>query len=121
RNGSGKSSLLQQLWQAYQQRPAEVPGITFHPRVRIGYYDQHQQTLRDGHSLSEALAGFAPLSEEQRRRALISAGFSWQRHQQSVSTLSGGERARLLLVGLSLARYSLLLLDEPTNHLDLAG
>ncbi|KQN53415.1 ABC-F family ATP-binding cassette domain-containing protein [Erwinia sp. Leaf53] len=120
-NGSGKSSLLQQLWQAYQQRPAQVPGITFHPRVRIGYYNQHQQTLRDGHSLIEALAGFAPLSEEQRRRALISAGFGWQRHQQSVSTLSGGERARLLLVGLSLARYSLLLLDEPTNHLDLAG
>ena len=53
--------------------------------------------------------------------ALISAGFPWLRHQQTVSTLSGGERSRLLFVGLTLARYSLLMLDEPTNHLDMEG
>ncbi len=39
----------------------------------------------------------------------------------AVDTLSGGERSRLLFVGLSLARYSLLMLDEPTNHLDMEG
>lgn len=38
-----------------------------------------------------------------------------------VSTLSGGERSRLLFVGLTLARYSLLMLDEPTNHTDMEG
>lgn len=38
-----------------------------------------------------------------------------------VSTLSGGERSRLLFIGLTLARYSLLMLDEPTNHLDMEG
>jgi ABC-type multidrug transport system ATPase subunit len=38
-----------------------------------------------------------------------------------VATLSGGERARLLFIGLSLAQYELILLDEPTNHLDLEG
>ena len=53
--------------------------------------------------------------------ALISAGFPWVRHAQRVSTLSGGERSRLLFVGLTLARYSLLMLDEPTNHLDMEG
>lgn len=53
--------------------------------------------------------------------ALISAGFPWARHGQKVSTLSGGERSRLLFVGLTLARYSLLMLDEPTNHLDMEG
>ena len=53
--------------------------------------------------------------------ALIGAGFPWLRHQQTVSTLSGGERSRLLFVGLTLARYSLLMLDEPTNHLDIEG
>jgi ATPase subunit of ABC transporter with duplicated ATPase domains len=48
-------------------------------------------------------------------------GFPWARHGQQVSTLSGGERSRLLFVGLTLARYSLLMLDEPTNHLDMEG
>ena len=49
-----KSSLLRLLWQAYQH-PAERPAI-FHPRVRIGYYDQSLQQLRDEDTLSEALA-----------------------------------------------------------------
>lgn len=73
RNGCGKSSLLRLLWQAYQH-PAERPAI-FHPRVRIGYYDQSLQQLRDEDTLSEALAQFAPLTEEQRKMALIGAGF----------------------------------------------
>lgn len=58
---------------------------------------------------------------QNRKMALIGAGFAWPRHGQKVSTLSGGERSRLLFVGLTLARYSLLMLDEPTNHLDMEG
>ncbi|POW36590.1 ABC-F family ATP-binding cassette domain-containing protein [Serratia sp. SSNIH5] len=118
RNGCGKSSLLRLLWQAYQH-PAERPAI-FHPRVRIGYYDQSLQQLRDEDTLSEALAQFAPLTEEQRKMALIGAGFPYLRHHQQIRSLSGGERSRLLFVGLTLANHSLLL-DEPTNHLDMAG
>ncbi len=87
----------------------------------MGYYDQNQHQLQDNDSLSDALAHFAPLTEEQRKMALIGAGFPYIRHQQKVSTLSGGERSRLLFIGLTLANYSLLLLDEPTNHLDLEG
>ncbi|WP_343551110.1 ATP-binding cassette domain-containing protein [Pantoea sp.] len=117
RNGSGKSSLLRQLWREYQQQDSAL----FHPRARVGYYDQSLHQLRDSDSLNQALAQFAPLSDEQRKMALIGAGFPYMRHQQLIGSLSGGERSRLLFVGLTLARYSLLLLDEPTNHLDMVG
>ncbi|MBU4681057.1 ABC-F family ATP-binding cassette domain-containing protein [Cedecea davisae] len=120
RNGCGKSSLLRLLWQQYQQ-PEREEGIRLHPRVHLGYYDQTLHQLKDGNTLLEALEPFAALSEQERKMSLISAGFPWLRHQQTVSTLSGGERSRLLFVGLTLARYSLLMLDEPTNHLDMEG
>jgi len=123
-NGLGKSSLLRLCWQALQHE-AQTEGIQFHAQAAIGYYDQSQQQLRDDDDLMSALAPFARLSgrtaEMDRRRALISAGFAYPRHGQKVATLSGGERSRLLFLGLSLASYHLLLLDEPTNHLDMDG
>ncbi|MCS3429964.1 ABC-F family ATP-binding cassette domain-containing protein [Klebsiella sp. BIGb0407] len=120
RNGCGKSSLLRLLWQQYQQ-PQTQSEIRLHPRVHMGYYDQNLHQLNDNDTLLEALVPFATLVEQDRKMALIGAGFPWIRHQQRVSTLSGGERSRLLFVGLTLARYSLLMLDEPTNHLDIEG
>ncbi|MCO7262577.1 ABC-F family ATP-binding cassette domain-containing protein [Dickeya zeae] len=119
RNGCGKSSLLRLLWQQYSSAMPDG-AIRLHPRVRLGYYDQTLHQLRDDDTLFDALAPFAPVVQD-RKMALISAGFPWSRHQQTVATLSGGERARLLFVGLSLARYGLLMLDEPTNHLDMEG
>lgn len=119
RNGGGKSSLLRLLWRQMQQSAPDA-GLRLHPRIKPGYYDQTLHQLPDESSLLDALESFEP-SAEIRKRALISSGFGWLRHGQKVSTLSGGERSRLLFVGLSLARYSLLLLDEPTNHLDIDG
>lgn len=119
RNGCGKSSLLRLIWQHHCQQ-AESPALKIHPRARMGYYDQTLHQLADDATLEEALAPFAP-SPRDRLLALISAGFDRARHGQKVSTLSGGERSRLLFVGLSLASYNLLLLDEPTNHLDMEG
>ena len=119
RNGGGKSSLLRLIWQYYcgQQNSA---ALQIHPRVKVGYYDQTLRQLADEATLFDALAPFAPEPED-RKMALISAGFGYARRGQRVATLSGGERSRLLFGGLSLARYGLLMLDEPTNHLDMAG
>lgn len=118
-NGCGKSSLMKLIWQQFtaEQHAGE---LKIHPRVTLGYYDQTLHQLPDDASLLDALEPFAP-NPQDRKIALISSGFPWARHGQKVSVLSGGERSRLLFVGLTLARYSLLMLDEPTNHLDMEG
>lgn len=118
-NGCGKSSLLRLLWRQLSTECSEA-AIKLHPRLHSGYYDQTLEQLPNDATLLEALEPFAP-SAELRKMTLISAGFPWVRHGQKVLSLSGGERSRLLFIGLSLARYNLLLLDEPTNHLDMAG
>ncbi|MEM9623922.1 MAG: ABC-F family ATP-binding cassette domain-containing protein [Pseudomonadota bacterium] len=128
-NGCGKSSLLRMLWQQYQHATQATgpAAIVLHPECRLGYYDQSLQQLADGDTLEQALRPYASLQPEavqiDRRitLALINAGFAYRRHQQRVGELSGGERARLLFVALSLANYHVLLMDEPTNHLDLEG
>ena len=119
RNGCGKSSLMKLIWRHFSCEPSEA-GLKLHPRVSPGYYDQTLNQLSEEATIFDALEPFAP-DPQTRKMALISAGFPWARHGQKVSTLSGGERSRLLFIGLTLARYSLLMLDEPTNHLDMEG
>lgn len=124
-NGAGKSSLLRQAWQWMAARESSQ-GLYYHAAAQIGYYDQSLQQLDGELDLMDALYPFVARhenarSEVARRQALIAAGFAYPRHQQKVASLSGGERARLLFLALSMASYHLLLLDEPTNHLDLQG
>ncbi|MGC0151958.1 ABC-F family ATP-binding cassette domain-containing protein [Chromobacterium vaccinii] len=119
-NGAGKSSLLRQCWRDVQDGEPRA-GWRWHPAASIAYYDQSLRQLDDEATLIDALHPLAPLPEAARRHALIAAGFAYSRHGQRVDTLSGGERARLLFLALSLASHHLLWLDEPTNHLDLGG
>ncbi|MGL5813907.1 MAG: ABC-F family ATP-binding cassette domain-containing protein [Aeromonas sp.] len=119
-NGTGKSSLLRQCWRDLASQTPEA-GWYCHPGASIAYYDQSLQQLDGDATLSDALYPLAPLPEVTLRQALIRAGFPYGRHGQKVATLSGGERARLLFLALSLGSHHMLWLDEPTNHLDLAG
>lgn len=119
-NGCGKSTLLIYLWQSWISA-TQTDAMVFHPQCRLGYYDQNHQQLDGQKTLLEALTDFSSLPTEGCKLALIHAGFAYHRHGQLVESLSGGERARLLFVALSLAQFHFLLLDEPSNHLDLEG
>lgn len=122
-NGCGKSTLLTCLLAQYHRKTTaqDSSDVIFHEQCRLGYYDQSLQQLNDHDTLADALHRFGSITNEEIKKALISAGFAYQRHSERVASLSGGERSRLLFIGLSLASYHLLLLDEPTNHLDLEG
>ena len=123
-NGSGKTTMLHKIWHAYQDQ--NTPGLTIHPSAKVAYYDQMQNGVDDKRDLIDALIAYCEqsginISSEQAKMALIKSGFPWERLLTRVHTLSGGEKARLMLAGISLIQSHLLMLDEPTNHLDIKG
>ena len=112
-NGCGKTTLLKQLL-----RPSDR--VRFGSQVSVGYFDQTQSTL-DGSkdALHEVWDRFPDKTQSEIRSALAAFLFKNDDVFKPVSTLSGGERARLMILETMLAGDNFLLLDEPTNHLDL--
>jgi ATP-binding cassette subfamily F protein 3 len=91
-------------------------------KVTVGYYDQTQSGLDLSKTvIDEVWDAYPDMVQTQIRNALAAFLFQGDDVFKRVSLLSGGERARLLLLKLMLARDNLLLLDEPTNHLDIAS
>ncbi|HHY0340153.1 ABC-F family ATP-binding cassette domain-containing protein [Vibrio cholerae] len=124
KNGSGKTTLLHRIWHAYKNQ--DMSEIKLHPSARMAYYDQMQNTVDEQKDLIDALMQYCQhsgvnASSEQAKMTLIKSGFPWERLHNKVYTLSGGEKARLMLAGISLIQSHLLILDEPTNHLDMLG
>lgn len=118
-NGCGKTTLLKILNGALTPRSGYVlPGA----KVRVGYYDQTQAGLdNDKMVIDEIWDAYPRLSQTEVRNALAAFLFRGEEVFAQVGKLSGGERARILLLKLMLARDNFLLLDEPTNHLDIAS
>jgi len=123
-NGAGKTTLLESLVET--ERIKDYPtkdesGIRFNPQVQIGYYDQKQREMDFQQSLHRYLIQKTSLTPQQAHATLVNAGFPYERHQDIIGLLSGGERARLQLLAINKAGTNFLVLDEPTNHLDLEG
>lgn len=118
-NGCGKTTLLKVMNGQY----APLQGsVRLGAKVSIGYYDQTQEGLDPGKTvIDEVWDAYPDRTQTEIRNALAAFLFRGDEVFKSVSLLSGGERARLLLLKLMLARDNLLLLDEPTNHLDIAS
>jgi ATP-binding cassette subfamily F protein 3 len=114
-NGAGKTTLLRVLLGLL---PSDHPAgrVKTGPGVRVGYYDQKLSGFDPELTLFETL--YRMLGEKA-HAALGAWMFPYEAQFKQVKHLSGGERARLALLSLSLQQASLLVLDEPTNHLDL--
>ncbi|MGE7959163.1 ABC-F family ATP-binding cassette domain-containing protein [Pseudomonas sp. NPDC089530] len=139
RNGSGKSVLARLI--AGELSPSSGSVARF---ARVAYVAQ-EQLAEDGHSVAEvagvaeALAALERLAAGQAsiadltqiderwdlgdrlRRLLDDAGLDGVCPEAPAARLSGGQRARLALIGALLSDAELLILDEPSNHLDAAG
>jgi ATP-binding cassette subfamily F protein 3 len=116
-NGCGKTSLLRILLGQYRPNAGSVKlGVG----VSVGYYDQIQQGLSgSGDVITELWNRYPSYTQTQVRSALAMFLFKGDDVFKPISALSGGEKARLLLLELMLAKDNFLLLDEPTNHLDI--
>ncbi len=126
-NGVGKTTFIRRLVEAAQAQAAEQapdPSIRFSPQTVLGYYDQELAEVggaASGASIIDFAVRRTRRGEQAVRNALIHAGFAFAEHGKAIDTLSGGERARLLFLVLSLNAPNLLIMDEPTNHIDIEG
>ncbi|MBE6807273.1 MAG: ABC-F family ATP-binding cassette domain-containing protein [Ruminococcaceae bacterium] len=118
-NGCGKTTLLKIFSDRLSPDSGFVrPGA----KVSFGYYDQVQQGLDSSKTaLQEIWDTYPQKTETELRCALAAFLFRGEEVFKPIGVMSGGERARLLLLKLMLAGDNLLLLDEPTNHLDIAS
>ncbi len=116
-NGCGKTSLLKILMGEYE---ATAGSVRFGAGIDVGYYDQMQSGLDESKTVLDEIWDRHPrMTETEIRNALAVFLFRGEDVYKMVSALSGGERARLLLLRLMLSKANFLLLDEPTNHLDI--
>ncbi|MFX3624050.1 MAG: ribosomal protection-like ABC-F family protein [Ectobacillus sp.] len=118
-NGIGKSTLLKTI---VQKLTANSGTITFGSNVTIGYYDQEQANLTSSKRVLDELWDEFPLKPEKEIRTVLGHFlFSGDDVLKPVSSLSGGEKARVALAKLMMKHCNFLILDEPTNHLDLSS
>jgi ATP-binding cassette, subfamily F, member 3 len=117
-NGNGKSTLAKLL---AERMPAMEGRIIRADKLAVAYFAQHQlDELKVEASPYDHVRALMPDAPESKVRARAGAiGFSGAAADARVATLSGGEKARLLLGLATLSGPHLVILDEPTNHLDI--
>ena len=114
-NGAGKSTFLKTV---LGDLPSDDPRavLRFGSRVRLGYYDQELRGVDPELTLIEEMIRL--VGDREAHNLLGRFMFPFDAQYKQISKLSGGEKARLALLKLTLGEYNLLILDEPTNHLD---
>ena len=119
-NGVGKSTLIQLLLKKLKPDEGRIEHGT---KLDVAYYDQLRTELDPQKSVRDNLAEGRDMIEVAGKAKHVMSYlsdflFASQRANSPVSTLSGGERNRLMLAKLFAKPFNLLLMDEPTNDLD---
>ncbi len=118
-NGTGKSTFIKMV---LGQVEPTAGTLRLGGTLKAGYLDQHGEILDpDSTVLEEAMKACPSMTPEQVRSRLGAFLFIGDDVFKYVRELSGGQRNRLMLCRLVLARPDILVLDEPTNHLDIAS
>ncbi len=118
-NGTGKSTLMKLI---NSMLTPTGGSIVLGYNIKIGYYDQENRGLTDSNTVfGELRQEYPDKTDLELRSTLALFLFDADDIQRPVSTLSGGERARLTLAKLILKKVNLLVMDEPTNHLDIGS
>ena len=115
-NGAGKSTLLRAI---IGDQPPERGTLRVGGSIAVAHYRQDMSQVPTEKTLYEIIQDLRPTWERGAIQGHLGRfGFSGDEVHRIAGTLSGGERARVALAMIVLARANLLLLDEPTNHLD---
>ncbi|MEM6834677.1 MAG: ABC-F family ATP-binding cassette domain-containing protein [Pseudomonadota bacterium] len=119
-NGRGKSTFAKLLTGNLTPFGGELRRAK---KLRVGFFTQHQVDVLDGEDtpLEHMRAKLPLLGPAQVRARLAHFGFDADMAERPTRTLSGGQRARLLLALICTDNPQMLILDEPTNHLDIAS
>ncbi|MCR4815089.1 MAG: ABC-F family ATP-binding cassette domain-containing protein [Lachnospiraceae bacterium] len=116
-NGTGKTNILKIINGIISPDCGE---IALGSNVEIGYFDQQSAVLSDVKTVFEEISDTYPkMTETEIRNTMAAFLFRGDEVFAKISTLSGGERGRVVLAKLMLSGANFLILDEPTNHLDM--
>lgn len=116
-NGCGKTTLLKMI---LGQEAADYGVIRIGNGISIGYYEQQHMSLDPYKTVYDTLSDEYPFMDRTEIRSALAAFlFRGEDCFKEISSLSGGEKARVLLSKIMLSEANFLILDEPTNHLDI--
>ncbi|RZJ39516.1 MAG: ABC transporter ATP-binding protein, partial [Brevundimonas sp.] len=117
-NGAGKSTFAKMIAGALNVSEGELHRDR---KMRVGWFHQHQIEAMDPTDtpLEIVRRAMPDAAESARRSKLAQWGLGYEKQETTVASLSGGERARLLLNQVAMDAPHILILDEPTNHLDI--
>ncbi len=119
-NGAGKTTLLRMI---LGEEPPTKGQIVRGKNTKIAYFDQKRESIDPALKVEEVLGegDWVTVGGQRRHKTGYLGDFLFEHHDQKrfVRTLSGGEKARLILAKMMLESANFLILDEPTNDLDI--